>query len=212
MRTTIDRLGLALLLAWSAVPAVTAQERGAPQPGETGQAAPARGGGKKAEQDKPERAAAPPGRGNPANRDAVVGEMKDAEVRHRERLAMIDRLRALATSKGQTERLAALDKLQAKENERYERHLEKQSGKLGDDQYRKVKERLAKGREKAEAKSKGKPVDRPSAPDAKPKQPDRPADGQAQDKGKERDKDKQPKAGNGDGKGKGGKPKLESRS
>ena len=197
MNNRIVPLGVALALTWIALPATgAAQDR----PADRGEAAPAAGEAArpaqeqpkerpnadqaKQEQAKPERAATPPGRGNPANRDAVVGDMKDAEVRHRERLAMIGRLRALATEKGQTERLAALDKLEAKENTRFERHLQKVRGRMGDDEFNKVNERLARGR--GHAKGRG-------ADGAQPERgkPERPNAGQKPDRpGDDKDKDK----------------------
>ena len=197
MNTRIVPLGVALALSWIALPvAGAAQER----PADRGETAPAAGESRPAQEQpverpnadqdkdkdkaKPERAATPPGRGNPANRDAVVGDMKNAEVRHRERLAMIGRLRALATEKGQTERLASLDKLEAKENSRYERHLQKVRGRMGDDEFNKVNERLAKGR--GHGKGRG-------ADDAKPeraKPADRPGDDRAQGRDKDKDKPK----------------------
>ena len=175
MRTLIR---VAMVLAGIALPA-TAQERGAPPQGE---AAPARG--QQAERDKPDRAATPPGRGNPANRDAVVGDMKEGEVRHRERLAMIGRLRALATEKGQTERLAALDKLEAKENQRFERHLQKQRERMSDEDFKQVNERLAKGR----GHGKGRSADAAKPERAQGQKLDRPGDDRAQGQGRDKDK------------------------
>jgi hypothetical protein len=148
---------LATMLAWLATPALsTAQERGGDAPA-------------RPEKESTTPKNAPPGRGNPANRDAVVGEMKDAEVRHRERLAKIARLRALAAAKNQTERLAALDELERKETARHARILAKQRGRLGDAEFEKVDRRLARGREKSKEKKEvvrgRKGVERPVLPD-----------------------------------------------
>jgi hypothetical protein len=138
MRPRSHWILLATLLAWLTAPAAeAAQERGA---------------GRAAAPETEDSAA--PGRGNPANRDAVVGEMKDAEVRHRERLAMIGRLRELAAAKGQTQRLAALDDLERKQNEHYAASLNKQRGRLGDKEFVEVERRLARGREKSKDKDK----------------------------------------------------------
>ena len=209
MNNRIVPLGVALALSWIALPVVSAAQD---RPADRGETAPAAGESRpaqeqpvvrpNADQDKdkdkanPERAATPPGRGNPANRDAVVGDMKDAEAPHRERLAMIAPLRALATEKGQTERLASLDKLEAKENARFERHLQKVRGRMGDDEFNKVNERLAKGRGHGKGRGaddakpeRAKPADRPKDEGSKP---DRPGDdrGQGRDKDKDKDKDK----------------------
>jgi hypothetical protein len=126
----------------------------------------------------------PPGRGNPANRDAVLGDMKDAEVRHRERLAMIGRLREIAAAKGQTQRLEALDKLEEKEFARYERVQEKHRKVLGDDSYSKAEERLSKGRGKEytdKQKRRGQKIRRETIKENQaPDRPERPANERAE--------------------------------
>lgn len=56
------------------------------------------------------------GTSDAANMRMLVGE----EARHRDRLARINRLRALAQERGQTDRLADLDRLAQKESEHFE--------------------------------------------------------------------------------------------
>lgn len=82
----------------------------------------------------------------PARRDTLT-KMRAAEISHRERLAVINRLRELATAQGNAERLALLDKLEVKENSRYASVAENAANRLGDTvAYRQSLIKLAAGR------------------------------------------------------------------
>jgi hypothetical protein len=81
-----------------------------------------------------------------ADKDKALKKIRGEEERHRDHLARIHRLRELAKSKGQTERLAALDKLEGKENKRYEAQVARRKATLGDKMHRGVEEHLKRGR------------------------------------------------------------------
>lgn len=158
------------LLAGLAVPAAaTAQDepgRGAPERERQAAEPEAVRGAAQRPQD------AAPGRGQGADRDAAIGEMKHAEVRHRERVAMIGRLRELAAAKGQTQRLAALDELERKEASHHARRIQGQRGRLGDAEFAEVERRLARGRQHSADKGKvtRRAGDKPVLPDVNEQQ------------------------------------------
>ncbi|MHC4845661.1 MAG: hypothetical protein ACYTCU_05825 [Planctomycetota bacterium] len=81
-----------------------------------------------------------------AEKDKALRKIRGEEERHRDHLARIHRLRELAKAKGQAERLAALDKLEAKENKRYEAQVARRKEMLGDKMHRGVEEHLKRGR------------------------------------------------------------------
>jgi hypothetical protein len=79
-------------------------------------------------------------------RNRVLEEIRSDEVLHRERLATIHRLMQLAEEQGRPERLAALDKLEVKEDARYHRQFERRRMSLDDPSFRKAQLVLGKGR------------------------------------------------------------------
>lgn len=83
---------------------------------------------------------------DPVEREAHLKKIRGEEERHRKTLARIRRLRQLAQTKGQAERLAALDNLEAKEGRRYEEQVARRKELLGDAMHRKVEEHLRSGR------------------------------------------------------------------
>ena len=92
-----------------------------------------------------ERAEAAIDRG-PVRRE-IMSKLRDEEVRHRERLATIHRLRQIAESQGQAERLALLDKLEVKEGARYNAATQLTAVRLGNTTaYKQTLIKLADGR------------------------------------------------------------------
>lgn len=80
-------------------------------------------------------------------RREILTQLRAEEIRHRERLATINRLRELAESQGQAERLALLDKLEVKEGARYNAATTYTATRLGDTSaYKQTLMKLAKGR------------------------------------------------------------------
>ena len=65
------------------------------------------------------------------SRQEVMQSMRDGEIKHRERLATIHRLRAIAESQGQAERMALLDKLEVKEDSAYQNRAQLAANRLG---------------------------------------------------------------------------------
>lgn len=70
--------------------------------------------------------------GRTPDRDAILAEMRAAELEHRERVAAINRLRQLARDRGRSDRLAELDGVEASESARHQAALRTLAGRLGD--------------------------------------------------------------------------------
>jgi hypothetical protein len=68
------------------------------------------------------------------------------ESKYRKRMAKINRLRELAKAQGNQERLAALDKLEARTNELHDRKIADAKSKLGDEKFKEVDKHLSQGR------------------------------------------------------------------
>ena len=191
MSHIIRLAGAAILaLAILGVPAV-AQERGgdaqapAAQPQRPDPQQPRADEGQRDPQQQPadrpnaERGAQPgqqPGqapRGTGAASELHVKRMAEEETRHRETLAKLERLRALAQEKGQTERLAALADLLKKENDRFKAMRDMARQKLGEDGFRALEERLANGRVRGPQAGRKPPQGKEPGrkPDAKPDRP-----------------------------------------
>jgi len=98
------------------------------------------------DESKVKRGGAEERRMSAGERDKAMKKIRGEEERHRDHLARIHRLRKLAEDKGQTERLAALDKLEGKENERYAAQVVRRKSALGERMHRGVEEHLKKGR------------------------------------------------------------------
>jgi len=81
----------------------------------------------------------------PDRRELVAG-VRDAELQHRERLAVIERLRRLAQAQGQPERLVQLDQLEADENVRHAQDTEAQARALGGAASQQLLTRVSSGR------------------------------------------------------------------
>ena len=101
----------------------------------------------------------------PRNRE-ILSKMRDEEIRHRERLATIQRLREIAESQGQAERMAQLDKLEVKEGARYNAATNMAATKLGSTPfYKQSLMKLAGGRIRRNA-----PKEEQSAPKLTPEE------------------------------------------
>jgi len=81
------------------------------------------------------------------------------EAKYRKQMATINRLRVLATEQGNQDRLAALDKMEAKLNELHERKIARAKEEIGKDKAAALEERLSKGRGKGKPATAGKPED-----------------------------------------------------
>ena len=80
-------------------------------------------------------------------RREILSKLRSEEVRHRERLATINRLRELAEQQGQAEKLALLDKLEVKEGARYNAATQYTAVQLGNTTaYKQTLIKLAAGR------------------------------------------------------------------
>lgn len=123
--------------------------------------------GERQEGEKPDRDRPEGGAGAEANdtvKDAgldpksaearVLRRVMREEAKHRTRLAKINRLRELATEQGNEERLAALDKLEAKMVERHEANVARAKSEIGKDKSAALEERLNKGRGKGRGRGK----------------------------------------------------------
>ena len=86
------------------------------------------------------------GEGKELNREEMAKKLTLEEGKHRERLAKIARLRTLAEEKKQTERVAALDDLLAKENARHARWISEGQRVLGSEEFKRIDGKLQKGR------------------------------------------------------------------
>jgi hypothetical protein len=84
-----------------------------------------------------------------AARDEIYAEMREEEIRHRERMGVIHRLAELAERNGQARRLALLDKLRVKEYARYHVQFERRRTQLDQDGFSIARLSLAKGRVRA---------------------------------------------------------------
>ncbi len=184
----LNRLAGAAVLALSilGVPAV-AQERGgdaqapAAQPQRPDPQQPRADEGQRDPQQQPadrpnaERGAQPgqAPRGTGSASELHVKKMAEEETKHRETLAKLERLRALAQEKGQTERLAALADLLKKENDRFKAMRDMARQKLGEDGFRALEERLANGRVRGPQAGRKPPQGKEPGrkPDAKPDRP-----------------------------------------
>lgn len=118
------------------------------------------------------------------------------EAKYRDQLARINRLRELAQEQGNQQRLAALDKLEAKMTQLHERKVNQARASLSGDQAWRVDDEIKKGRGHAKGKTKA----RSEAPQRESKQPaDKNKNRDAErDKTKPRD-DKAPPADRGRG-------------
>jgi len=75
-----------------------------------------------------------------------VRRLATQERQQRLRQARIARLRELAAAKGQTERIAALDKLEAKQTQLYNLRLERIRTRLGDQEFKETQTRIRNAR------------------------------------------------------------------
>jgi translation initiation factor IF-2 len=108
--------------------------------------------------------------GNPTERAEAVRSLAKEEAQHRDRLAKLARLRALAEAKHQQDRLTQIADLERKENERFEAKRERARAKAGDDAFRKADEKFAQGRKrKAAAAKPATPATPPAAGEQPPK-------------------------------------------
>lgn len=143
-------LDTAALLAVLALPVpLSAQEAGRAVPApETPTSVPVERPAAQAETPRQQAAAAAAAaREAKPSREDVMRSMRDAEVKHRERLAALHRLRELAGSQGQAERLALLDKLEVKENSHYNNVAQIGANRLGNTAaYKQSLMKLAAGR------------------------------------------------------------------
>jgi hypothetical protein len=166
---------------------------------------------------------------SPTSDKAVAHKVMLEESKHRQRIARINRLRELAKAQNNQERLAALDKLEAKANQLHDRKVAEAKSKLGDEKFKEVDKRLNKGRGHGNphgvppglAKQgvtehpgqKGLDTAAAAQDEHNPKRPDNGDAGKPKDNGKEngkdkdkdKDKEKGDKPGNGKGKGDGNK-------
>lgn len=147
-RTRFLLPGAALLAVLALPPALSAQDSAtgggaaAPTPTRTGAPAAA---GRAAPQDEgaPDEATVE----RASSRREILANLRAEEIRHRERLATINRLRELAQGQGQAEKLALLDKLEVKEGARYNAATTSSATRLGDTAaYKQTLMKLAKGR------------------------------------------------------------------
>jgi len=99
--------------------------------------------------------AAAPVRAGGMTRDEMVAKFASEEAAHRERAAKIARLRELAQAEGKKDRLDQIAALERKENERYAAMTAKARSVMGEDEFRKVDEKLNKGRRRAQAAHEG---------------------------------------------------------
>jgi hypothetical protein len=108
--------------------------------------------------------------GNPTERAEAVRSLAKEEAQHRDRLAKLARLRALAEAKHQQDRLTQIADLERKENERFEAKRERARAKAGDDAFRKADEKFAQGRKRKAAAKPATPAT-PATPPAAGEQP-----------------------------------------
>jgi hypothetical protein len=83
---------------------------------------------------------------DPAEREKILNKIRGEEERHREKIARIRRLRELSQGKQHAKRRSDLDRLEAKENMRYESQIARRRKLLGEKMHRQVEDRLKSGR------------------------------------------------------------------
>jgi hypothetical protein len=126
-----------------------------------------------------------------ADRAELPKKLELEERKHRERLAKIARLRALALEKNQTERLRALEELERKENERFQRYRDEARASLGDRDFDEVDRRLSHGRGHGQAHD-VRPHDAKGDKADKDKDAERHTDGERRQDVERRPEDKRP--------------------
>ena len=132
--------------ARTGAPAQEAGQRERPAQAPAGETSAERGAAQRPAADAGTPAAGAAGRNLGMSEEQALQKMALEESKHRERLAKIERLRELAQSKNQAERLAQLDDLQRKENARYEQMMARGRQELGDERFRAAQAKLAHGR------------------------------------------------------------------
>lgn len=88
----------------------------------------------------------PQGAWSEGDKVTEVRQLATQERLQRLRTARIERLRQLAAAKGQTERIAALDKLSAKQSQLYERRVARIRERLGDAEFKAAQQRVRNAR------------------------------------------------------------------